>query len=146
MDKIIMTTKKTNTPYLIAGLIESLLYAGIAFYCLQLKEDMIDAWHFSYANTLNTCAIILFISAAINFLYKLSASTSFVDVYCNKITGKGIQQFIVRDFELNFEHVTDISCTGRFLYINTPAGKYKIITNATCAKEIFSHYNTIKNK
>lgn len=144
MNKLIMTTKKTNTAYLIAGLIESLLYAGIALYCLQLKEDMIVEWRFSYADTLNTCAIVLFFFAAINFLYKLSASTSYADVYSNKIAGKGIQLFAVKDFDLNFDQVTDISCTGRFLNINTPAGKYKVITNAACAKEIFEHYNSAK--
>ena len=93
MDNIIMTTKKTNTPYLIAGLIESFLYAGIAFYCLQLKADMIDAWRFSSAKTLNTCAIVLFIFAAINFfvlsLHYDSKGTS----YSREAYGKPLPAF-----------------------------------------------------
>lgn len=145
MSEPIITTKNTNAAYLIAGLIESLLYVGIGMYCLELRKDFIASWRFSYADTMNTCAILLFIFGAINFLYKLIASTSFADVYSSKIVGKGLQQFVVKDFDLNFSQVTDISCTGRFLNINTPAGKYKIVTNANRAKEVFDYYNTRKN-
>lgn len=145
MNNIVYTTKKTNVAYLIAGIVESLVYAGIGIYCLQLKEDMLSSWQFDYANTLGIASVFSFISAFINLLYKLMSSSTFADIYCDKIVGKGLRQLIATDFDLSFQQITDISYTGRFLNINTAAGKYKIVTNAKRAKEIFDHYNTIKN-
>lgn len=88
---------------------------------------------------------MLFIFAFINLLYKLMVSSTFANIYSNKIVGKGLQQLTVKDFDLSFMQVTDISCTGRFLDINTAAGKYKVVTSANLAKEIFHYYNAMKN-
>ena len=84
------------------------------------------------------------IFAIVNFLIKLSFSTSYANVYADKIIGKGIQQFVIKDFNLNYKQIIDISYTGRAIRISTAGGEYKIISNTQKAKEIFDYYNQIK--
>ena len=141
MNHLILTTQKTNKAYVVAGLIESLIYFGIGMYFLPLSEKT----HGKNASTLVTATSVMCIVAIINFLNKLSFSTSYVNVYTDKILGKGIQQLVVRNFELNYKQINDISYTGRTIRIATSGGEYKIITNAEKAKEIFDYYNQIKS-
>ncbi|MDD7653018.1 MAG: hypothetical protein SOY32_05320 [Candidatus Faecousia sp.] len=137
MNRIVMTTKKTNIAFLASSLISSLLFFGLGIYLMNLSDR---AWG-QNATTLKTAAVTLWIVALVHILVDISFATSYADVYEDRIVGKGIQQLFVREFNLDYGQITDISCTGGRLYISTPGGKYKIITNAAKAKEVFDYYN-----
>lgn len=145
MNNVKLTTKKTGMTHLIVGIIESLVFAGIGFYCLRSVDVLKAAWKMGAADTANTAGSLFLLIAFINLMYALLVNASYADVYGDKIVGKGIQMIALKDFDLNFNQISDISCSGQFLSINTPAGKYKVVTNASRAKEIFEYYNSIKN-
>lgn len=141
MNRIVMTTKKTNIVFLVISLLTSLAFVFLGVFLMDLSDQ---TWG-QNAATLKTTAIIAWVMSLIYLLVDISFATSYADVYEDRIVGKGIQQLVVRDFNLDYGQITDISCTGRNLYISTPGGKYKIITNAPKAKEVFDYYNqTVK--
>lgn len=137
MNRIVMTTKKTNLAFLVSSLISSLLFVGVGIYLMNLSDQ---TWG-QNAATLQTGAVTIWIVTLVYTLVEISFATSYADVYEDRIVGKGIQQFFVREFNLDYGQITDVSCTGGRLFISTPGGKYKIITNVAKAKEVFDYYN-----
>ena len=141
MGEILFTTKKTNMAYLIYGIIESLIFAGIGIYFLSLRDNLISAWNYSAAETMQTCSTVFLILAAVNVMYKAMSSATFADVYNDKIVGKGIQKLAFKEFDLDYQQISDISVSHNYLSINTAAGTYKVVASQARSKEIFAFYN-----
>ncbi len=154
MKKLINTTKKTSLPYLAGHLIEDALFFGIGIFCSQKVDTLRAHWRFGEAQTMETVSVLLFIFAFLSLVYHLMVSGTYADVYCEKIIGKGVEKITVKNFNLSFTQITDITRTkgflnseagaGEFLVISTASGSYKIITTSAKAQEIITYYNEIK--
>lgn len=139
-----LSTKKTNILYLIIGLVSFVIDIALYAYCMQLSDELHSRWKFDSAETMATIGCIILFFGLVTFAYYMLGFRTFADVYSDRIVGKGMQHFIVKDFDLSYSQITDVSFSGQMLYINTAGGKYKIVTNAQRAKEVFEYCNQIK--
>ncbi len=147
MNRVVITTKKSNKAYLIAGILVAVLFAGFAMYLNSYIGNM-SSFELAFSKTassISTCVTILYIVAFVELMWTILCAMSYADVYEDKIVGKGMEKLNLRDFHLDYSQITDISYSGLNLYISTVGGKYKIITNAVKAKEVFNYYNKVKN-
>ncbi len=147
MKRVIISTKKSNTAFLIIGVTGALVFAGAGMYFSSYVSKMNPymAAFSKTASTASTCATLLYIVAFVEFLWTILSAMSYADVYEDKIVGKGLEKFNLRDFHLDYSQITDVSYSGLNLFISTTSGKYKIITNAVKAKQVFDYYNKMNS-
>lgn len=144
MNNVIITTKKTNLVFLITSLAGALLTVVIGFQFVELAEEATSRWMFSTADKFENLAVLLFVLAGVEVGFALLESTTFADVYSDRIVGKGMHWLKVMEFDLTYDQITNISCRGMYLYINVSGERYRITTSVNRAKEIFDYYRSLK--
>lgn len=146
MDNPIITTKGTTKSYRIMSLFGggTLIFLGYRF--ISYSQEV---WGKRSSQAFFIGLLLWFFALLLAFVVATKA-TSYVDVFADKIIGKGIQKTSggskVVDFNLSYEEIVSITCDVSNLYVVTAHEKFQIITNADKAKEIFDYYVTnIKN-
>ena len=72
--------------------------------------------------------------------------STYVDVYKDRLVGKGIQNFSSLDFNIKITELNNISVEkGFWLHINTTSGKYKVMTNKDTAAKVYNYYIGLKD-
>ena len=142
MNNPIITTQKTSSRYLASQLIYDVLFIFIGIYFMAKGLSAF-------------CTFLIF--GGLSALYHAMVSSAYVDIYADRIEGKGMQKVAMQSINLRFDQITDIStsrgfmnleATGmnEFLVINTSAGSYKIITTSARAKEIVDFCKNAQGK
>lgn len=149
MEQPIITTNGTNQASKLSAKLSALLPIIFAIAIFSFFRGQLEPYpKYVQEKILEDCAGLIIISA-ISFLalsmfviYQFLITTSYVNVYADRMEGKGIQNVIqVVDFKLSYSQITSVTSMGNSVYINTPGGKYRILTDAKTAAEIFAYYN-----
>ena len=153
MENTFITTKNTGVKYLASQLLSDAIFVIIGIFCQSKVEPLRRSWEFSAANTMSTIAVICFIVAFLSVIYHIMVFTTVAEVSGGKITGKGLQKIALKEFNLRYDQITEMSTskgmlnveTGAcvFLVINTVGGEYKVITTPERAKEITDHFHSV---
>ena len=151
MEKGRFTTKNTSIGYLIGQIVPDLMFVAAGIFCLQTVEPLRNRWRFELADTMGSMGTLFFILAFITMVYHIMVATTVIEVRDDKITGKGLQNFAIKNFRLRFDQVSSMSTskgilnleTGNCVYliINTASGNYKIVTTPQRANEIIDYFN-----
>lgn len=150
----ISTTRKTSKKYLIGKLIEDACYVGISIFLFIRADKLIDSyWYRSDGENVLKAGFILLFIGALSLIYHAMVSTTYVDLFEDRIVGTGMQKIQIKSFSLRFDQICGISVSkgflnvesgsGVFLVINTLAGDYKVITTAKYANEIAEYYSRV---
>lgn len=141
MDNVIISTKKTNDKYKNTGITCAVLTAILGL--IAIIGYMYLSEHSSEDSLIFLLLVGLFLigDGIITATLRYINSTSFVDIYEDRITGKGIQNFSPMDFNIKHEQVNNITTEGIWIHIHTTSGIYKIMTDKETAAEVFSYYN-----
>ena len=137
---MIMSTKNTNTARKNAGIVTSVLTAisgifVIAFYVYANERTYSDSVVFLLLLGLFLIGDGI-VMAAINCIN----GSTYVDVYKDRIVGKGIQNMNVQNFNIRIEQVNNITVEGFWIHIHTNIGSYKVMTDKNTATDIFNYY------
>lgn len=139
MTGIILSTKNTNKQYkrgIISAIVLSVLGIIImGIYCFFRSKSSADELILIFL-----AGLFLLGDGIITATFKYLFSKSYMDMYTDRIEGKGIQGFSVLDFSVNLNQVLNISTEGIFIKIDTNCGTYKIISDKVTAKKVFDYY------
>ena len=149
MKQPLITTRDTNktsrTGAIIGGVLD-VLFAIFMICFIKGKADKVPSylqdefWEAS-AGLIIFCVIVLG-CMVIYTVYQFSICNSYVDVYDDHMEGKGIQNiYQIVDFNLGYDKIVSVTCSGIYLSIQTSGGKFKILTNVETAKKVYDHYN-----
>lgn len=157
MNTPIVTTQKTSSRYLISKLMFDAIFLIIGIYFFSLVDDLSAQWRYDLIDTVKRAGWIFVILGLAFAVYHVMASQTYVDIYADRLEGKGMQKFTAQSISLRFDQVTDISLSKGFmnvevsgligfLVISTVAGSYKIVTTTERAKEIIDFYKKEQGK
>lgn len=145
MKEVIISTKGTANARKNVGIgcAIAMVLLGIvvvAFYC-YLSEHTRD----------KSILVILFcglfalcdgiITAALHYIN----GTTYVDVYRDRIVGKGIRNLNPQDFNMKNEQIGNVTVQGFWVHIHTNAGTYKVMTDKKTASEIFDYFVALQD-
>ena len=85
--------------------------------------------------------LLLLGDGVITMVMKGFFASSYIDIYEDRVEGKGIQNFNVLQFSVRYSEINNITTEGIFIHIHTTSGTYKIISNKETATEVFTYYN-----
>ena len=144
MNNVIISTKNTNTKYKNTGIVCAALTGAIGF--LILCGYFFLSSHSSDDTLIVVLLLGLFLigDGIITATLRYINASSYVDIYKDRVIGKGIQNFSPLDFNLKFEQIGNISVEGIWVHIHTNSGGYKVMTDKKTATEIFNYYNELK--
>lgn len=153
MKTLLLTTRDTNKVSKISAIISGILdivfvILAFAFFNNQqnslptsLRDDFVK----------ESAGLIILVAVAFGAMiiytaYQFVICRSYVDVYSDRVEGKGIQNvYQVIDFSLSYDKITNITCAGIYVHIHTAGGQYKILTNAETAKKVYEYYNSVRS-
>lgn len=140
MDKVIISTKNTNTKYKNTGITRAVLIClvGILIVCGCFFLDSHSSG--GSLTMLLLLGLFLFCDGIITAVLRFINASSYVDIYSDRLVGRGIRNFSPLDFNLKSVQVTGISVVGIRIHIHTAAGTYKIMTNKEIAAKIAEYY------
>lgn len=147
MDKPILTTKgtskKTKTWRILSMTLSPVFMLLILFIWLNSYPDYArDMIMDEYGYTIGIIIAIVIAFDLLWGLVQVAQCESYVDVYEDRMEGKGILKVIqMWPFKLDHSKIVGVACSANFLYINTQNGKYTILTDAQTAKEITEYFN-----
>ncbi len=143
MNDVIISTKNTNTKYKNTGIVCAILMCVLGF--LVLCGYFFLSSHSSDDSLIIVLLLGFFMigDGIITATLRHINASSYVDIYKDRIIGKGIQNFSPLDFNIKFEHIDNISVEGIWLHIHTNSGTYKIMTNEETAKKVFNYYTEL---
>ncbi len=155
--QLLVTTKKTNTGYLVSNMLGDGLFLGLAVFFYMRGTDLVDSyWYRKDGEAVLTLALALAMCGFLSLLYHVMVSRAYADVFTDRIVGMGMQGIQCKSFDLRWNQITGISISkgflniesggGVFLIINTSAGNYKIITTEVRAKKVTEIYSGILNR
>lgn len=141
---MILSTKGTNSKYkngaIINGVITMILgVLIIGFYCFASSKTS-D----SKLIVLMLVGLFFLAEGLITMCIKILFSKSFVEIYQDRMKGKGIQNFNVMDFDLDNGKITGVTTDKQFIFINTTAGTYKIISDKKTAQKVFDYCSSLQ--
>ncbi len=144
MNDVIISTKNTNTKYKNTGIVCAVIIGVIGF--------LILCGYFFLSSHSSDDTLIVVLLGGLFFIgdgiitatLRYINASSYVDIYKDRVIGKGIQNFSALDFNLKFEQIGNISVEGIWVHIHTNSGNYKIMTDKKTATEIFNYYNELK--
>ncbi len=70
---------------------------------------------------------------------------TYVDVYDDRIIGKGIQDMSVLGFNIKLKEINNVAIEGYWLHIQTSSGVYKVMTNNSTAAKVFNYCIKLKD-
>lgn len=154
MNKPILTTEGTNKMMKISAIISATAAVAVAFFIFNFFQDQLGDLP-SYAQELYLekaagliilevvlCGLLLIYAA-----YQWATCRSYVNVYEDRLEGKGIQNiYQIVDFSLSYDKIVNVTCMNMYVYIHTAAGKYKIVTNINTAKAVYNYYTQVGSK
>lgn len=164
MNHTILTTRNTTKKWFFSKRISVAIEAGVGvlimMWLFKKADELESVWRFSDANEVGSLAVQLgFVTLVIVVLeaaYYYMQYTSYADVYQDRIAGKGMQTLMLKDFDLRFDQIVNISQNNGFLSagteknvfleINTVGGNYKIRTTADCAREIMEFFQRTRGQ
>ena len=140
MDNVIISTKNTNTKYKNTGIARAVLIClvGILILCGCFFLDSHSSG--GSLTVLLLLGLFLFCDGIITAILRFINASSYVDIYSDRLVGRGIRNFSPLDFNLKSVQVTGISVVGIRIHIHTAAGTYKIMTNKETAAKIAEYY------
>lgn len=140
MDNVIISTKNTNTKYKNTGIASAVLIClvGILIVCGCFFLDSHSSG--GSLTVLLLLGLFLFCDGIITAVLRFINASSYVDIYSDRLVGRGIRNFSPLDFNLKSVQVTGISVVGIRIHIHTAAGTYKIMTNKETAAKIAEYY------
>lgn len=140
MDNVIISTKNTNTKYKNTGIARAVLIylVGILIVCGCFFLDSHSSGGSLTVPLL--LGLFLFCDGIITAVLRFINASSYVDIYSDRLVGRGIRNFSPLDFNLKSVQVTGISVVGIRIHIHTAAGTYKIMTNKETAAKIAEYY------
>lgn len=144
MSNIVMSTKRTNTARKNAGIVSAALTTligifVIAFYCYASEHTYSDSVVF-----LLLVGLFLLGDGIVMITMNCINGSTYVDIYEDRIVGKGIQNLNPQNFNVKMEQVSNISVQGFWLHIHTNSGIYKVMTDKKTATAIFNYYIELK--
>lgn len=144
MNNVIISTKNTNTKYKNTGIACAVLMCVLGF--LVLCGYFFLSSHSSDDTLIVVLLLGIFLigDGIITATLRYINASSYVDIYQDRVIGKGIQNFSPLDFNLKFEQIDNVSVEGIWVYIHTNSGNYKVMTDKKTATEIFNYYNQFK--
>lgn len=144
MNDVIISTKNTNTKYKNTGIVCAVLMCVLGF--LILCGYFFLRSHSSDDTLIAVLLLGLFFigDGIITATLRYINASSYVDIYSDRLVGKGIQNFSPLDFNLKFEQIGNISVEGIWIHIHTNSGTYKVMTDKNTATEIFNYYTELK--
>lgn len=144
MNNPILTTRQTNKTFKLSAVISGI--ADVVFVVLiwtffKSRMDALPQYmHDDFLKEAAGAIVLLTIligAAVIYTAYQFLICRSYVDVYEDRMRGMGIQdRFHLLDFDLSRDKITNVTSSGIYVFIHTPGGKYKIVTNAVTAQEV----------
>ncbi len=151
MNTPILTTRDTNKISKVFAIISGILDIVLAAFVFSFFKKRIDSVPYymqdAYTEEISGFigfAAIAFIAAIFYSVYQFVICRSYVDVYENRLEGKGIQNvYQIVDFNLSYDNITSVTCRGPYLNIQTPGSKYKILTNVKTAQKVYSHCSEV---
>ena len=140
MDNVIISTKNTNTKYKNMGIICAVLIClvGILIICGCFFLDSPSS--VGSLPVLLLPGLFLLCGGIITAVLSRINASSYVDIYSDRLVGRGIRNFSPLDFNLKSAQVTGISVGGIRIHIHTAAGTYKVMTNKETAAKIAEYY------
>lgn len=147
MNTPILTTRDTNKISKVFAIISGILDILFAVFILNFFKKRIDAvpgyMRDDYTEAISGLIALVAIALAASLFYaayQFVICRSYVDVYENRLEGKGIQNvYQIVDFNLSYDNITSVTCRGLYIHIQTPGGKFKILSNAETAQKVYSH-------
>lgn len=142
MNPVVLSTKKTTTAYVTTIIVTAVIgmLMGIISFCLYafLKED-----HDSPALIMILFAgVFLLVKGIIDLAVNVRGGQTYVEVYADRMIGKGLQNGHLLDFHIPFAGITNVSVEkNMWIYIHTNVGAYKIMTNKKTAADVFHYYH-----
>lgn len=150
MNKPLITTAGTNKMMKVSAFVYAIAAVLFAIFIYNFFSNQIASYP-KYAQEIylqEAAGLIIFEVIICGFMliyaaYLWATCRSYVNVYEDRLEGKGIQNvYQIVDFSLSYDKITNVTCTSMYIYIHTPGGKYKIVSNVQTAKEVFNYYNT----
>ena len=152
MNQPVLSSRSTSGANLLSGFLSLGIDFVVFFWLGSLADKMEESWKFSEAEDTRTMAIILLGVGLVYFVYNVMQSKTYADVYPDRICGKGLQNFMLKEYDLRFDQIVEISqskgflnCgtgSGVYLVVTTMGGKYNILTKPACAKEIMEYFQS----
>lgn len=136
MNAPLITTRDTNKASKLSAVISGILDVifAIMFISFFKDQDLEEV-----AGLIVLCVAVLG-GLVIYTAYQFSICRSYVDVYEDRLEGKGIQNgYQLTDFTLSYDKITNVSCSGINVLIHTSGGNYKILTNAETSKKVYEY-------
>ena len=118
MDSVIISTKNTNTKYKNTGIARAVLIClvGILIICGCF---FLDSHSSGGSLTVLLIGLFLFCGGIITAVLRLINASSYVDIYGDRLVGRGIRNFSPLDFNLKSAQVTGISVVGIRIHIHS---------------------------
>lgn len=137
----LLTTKGTNTQSIVGACISALVDVVFIIWLCVFFSDLSD-YQLKKMTGVLIFEILIILAMSLFTVRQFGICQSYVDVYEDRMEGKAIQNgFQIREFRLRYDQISNITYRGLSVYIDTPGGKYRILTNARTAKEIFELYS-----
>lgn len=137
----LLTTKGTNTSSIVSACICALADIVFIIWLCVFFSDLSDY----QLKKMTGVLLVAILGATVMVLFtvrQFALCRSYVDVYEDRLEGRAIQNgFQIIEFRLRYDQITNITYMGVSVYIHISGGKYRIITNARTAKEIFELYS-----
>lgn len=150
MEKPILTTRETNKASKLSAIISGIIDVVFVIFVWNFFKSKMDAlpayMHDDFMKEMFGTIAVLAVMACLALIYtayQFMICRSYVDVYEDRLVGRGIQNgYQLLDFDLSYDKITNITCSGIHLFIHTPGGKYKIVTNVQTAGEVFQFFHS----
>ena len=139
---MILSTKGTNNSYKTKGMIGALMMIGLGIVFLILYFFLSSKSSDNKLVAVFVLSMLSFFDGLIQLVKNNTFAKSYLEIYSDKISGKGIQQLNVVDFTLPIQKVQSITIEGFNINVNTLSGTYKIISDKETAEKVFKYYNT----
>lgn len=143
MNGVILTTKGTTKSYRSRGIIGGVIMGVAGLFVLIIFFVFSSRVHDNRLVFFLIIALFMLFDAFVTIAVKCAYARSYVDIYGDRLVGKGIRGLNVVDFNIQRSQVSNITAEGSTININTVSGAYKIITNKDTAQKVFYYYNHI---
>ena len=142
MSNVILSTKKSTNMYK-----KTMIITGIFSCIIGLIAVMLYFFFADYAPDVKATILLLFlglyllVTGIIDIALKAKFAMSYIEIYDDYIKGKCIQNSNVLDFSIKLSQLKNVSVGGKYVYLHTDSGVYKIMVFKDTSAKIMEYLN-----
>ena len=145
MSNLIMSTKNSATTYKNICIVLSVVSMVIGIVAFCFYGFLMENYESSGTIILLLIGLYFLIDGIIKFYSNYISGQTYLDVYADRLVGKGLRNFSILSFNIKFEEVNSVSIEKAFwIHIQTSGGTYKIMTNKDIATKFCDYYTKLK--